>query len=188
MAVPPRLAVDILPLWGWGMGVRPTAAPCTLLPSSISTFRWCWHLPVGALCTCVSVCLGLWVGWRGRCQRKQCVRLCLWFSATGFFSPPPCVFFSPLRACLSRARCLLLVRLPAPPQSGISVSDELLALFETVKMASAHKYIIFSLKKVDAKTFDWSIDYRSEPCADMSQNQVRTRARGSSSFPSVNVR
>jgi hypothetical protein len=52
------------------------------------------------------------------------------------------------------------------------VSDELLALFEQVKLRNAHKYIIFSLKKLDAKNFDWQIDHRADPCADMSQNQV----------------
>jgi hypothetical protein len=58
-------------------------------------------------------------------------------------------------------------------QSGIAVSDALIALHEQVKLRNAHKYIIFSLKKIDAKNFDWSIDFTAEPCADMSQNEVR---------------
>ncbi len=53
------------------------------------------------------------------------------------------------------------------------MTEELLALFEQVKLRHAHKYIVFSLKRVDAKTFEWSIDHRSDPCDDIAQNQVR---------------
>jgi hypothetical protein len=59
-------------------------------------------------------------------------------------------------------------------QSGIAVSDELLALYEQVKLRKAHKYIIFSLKKTDAagRTYDWSIDYTAPPNEDIPSNQV----------------
>lgn len=59
-------------------------------------------------------------------------------------------------------------------QSGIAVSDELLALYEQVKLRKAHKYIIFSLKKTDAagRTYEWSIDYTAAPNEDIAANQV----------------
>ena len=41
----------------------------------------------------------------------------------------------------------LRVRSPLPlPQSGIDISEELLALFEDVKLRHKHKYFVFSLK------------------------------------------
>jgi hypothetical protein len=50
------------------------------------------------------------------------------------------------------------------------VSEELLALFEDVKLRHKHKYFIFSLAqtgKVGTKaTFGWSIDAKAEPVAD----------------------
>jgi hypothetical protein len=55
-------------------------------------------------------------------------------------------------------------------QSGIDVSDELLALYEEVKLRHKHKYFIFSLKqtgKVGTKTtWDWSIDAKADPVPD----------------------
>lgn len=55
-------------------------------------------------------------------------------------------------------------------QSGITVSDELLSLFEEVKLRHKHKYFIFSLKQTGAvgtkTTFDWSIDFKADPVAD----------------------
>jgi len=54
--------------------------------------------------------------------------------------------------------------------SGIDISEELLGLFEEVKLRHKHKFIIFSLKqtgKVGTKiTFDWSIDTKADPVAD----------------------
>ena len=57
--------------------------------------------------------------------------------------------------------------------SGISVSDELLELYNSVKLRDAHKYIIFSLKKTDdsGKTYDWSIDQRSDADSDVAHNK-----------------
>jgi hypothetical protein len=55
-------------------------------------------------------------------------------------------------------------------QSGIDVSDELLALYEEVKLRHKHKYLIFSLKqtgKVGNKTtWDWSIDKKGDAVPD----------------------
>jgi cofilin len=62
--------------------------------------------------------------------------------------------------------------IPLPPraQSGIDVSDELITLYEDVKLRKKHKYFVFSLKKtgqVGVKaTFDWSIDHKAEPASD----------------------
>lgn len=54
----------------------------------------------------------------------------------------------------------------------MTVSDELLALYESVKIKKAHKFIAFSLKE-DAekstkvsKVYNWSIDERAPPTPD----------------------
>lgn len=47
------------------------------------------------------------------------------------------------------------------------MSDELLALYEDVKLRHKHKYFIFSLKSTGSvggkATFDWSIDHKADP-------------------------
>ena len=65
---------------------------------------------------------------------------------------------------------------PSPPLSlprqatGISISDELLSLYEEVKLRHKHKYFSFSLQKtgqVGVKvTYDWRIDSKAEPSPD----------------------
>lgn len=66
--------------------------------------------------------------------------------------------------------------MPARPQSGITVSDELIALYESVKIRKTHKYILFSLQKADAagKSYNWSIDVTADPVAatDADANKV----------------
>ena len=51
--------------------------------------------------------------------------------------------------------------------SGIDLSDELLELYNEVKLRSKHKYIIFSLKALAKKktkvTYGWSIDVKADP-------------------------
>lgn len=55
-------------------------------------------------------------------------------------------------------------------QSGIDVSDELLALYEEVKLRHKFKYFVFSLTKtgqVGVKaTYDWAIDAKVDPVPD----------------------
>ena len=54
--------------------------------------------------------------------------------------------------------------------TGISISDELLSLYEEVKLRHKHKYFSFSLQKtgqVGVKvTYDWRIDSKAEPSPD----------------------
>eukprot|EP00929_Paragymnodinium_shiwhaense_P042677 TRINITY_DN22048_c0_g2_i1.p2 TRINITY_DN22048_c0_g2~~TRINITY_DN22048_c0_g2_i1.p2 ORF type:complete len:149 (-),score=57.21 TRINITY_DN22048_c0_g2_i1:138-584(-) len=59
--------------------------------------------------------------------------------------------------------------------SGISVSDELLALYNSVKLDQKHKYVIFSLAPVDAakKTYDWQIDEAADPEPDFDKNEEK---------------
>eukprot|EP00353_Schmidingerella_taraikaensis_P008670 CAMPEP_0185580298 /NCGR_PEP_ID=MMETSP0434-20130131/16056_1 /TAXON_ID=626734 ORGANISM="Favella taraikaensis, Strain Fe Narragansett Bay" /NCGR_SAMPLE_ID=MMETSP0434 /ASSEMBLY_ACC=CAM_ASM_000379 /LENGTH=147 /DNA_ID=CAMNT_0028198523 /DNA_START=27 /DNA_END=470 /DNA_ORIENTATION=+ len=66
--------------------------------------------------------------------------------------------------------------------SGISVSDELLELYEQVKLRDAHKYILFSLKKQDdaGRTFDWAIDHRADKDTDIGNNKTHWDAMVSS--------
>lgn len=63
-------------------------------------------------------------------------------------------------------------------QSGISVSDELLSVYESMKLRNTNKYIRFSLTKTDAagKTYDWSIDEQADPCDDVAKNQEQFNA------------
>lgn len=71
--------------------------------------------------------------------------------------------------------CLCLCR--ARAQSGISVSDALLELYEQVKLRKAHKFVVFSLKKTDTtgRTYEWQIDYTAPPNDDIGANKVRHR-------------
>ncbi len=66
-------------------------------------------------------------------------------------------------------------RLPPPPQSGIDVSDELLALYDQVKLKKAHKYITFALAKTGEAAgkavYGWQILERAAPQSD-DQNQA----------------
>ena len=67
-------------------------------------------------------------------------------------------------------------------QSGISVSDELLGLYEEIKLRHKHKYVIFSLKpsgSVGGKaSFDWSIDFKAEPVPDDKNKDAFTEMVG----------
>jgi cofilin len=55
-------------------------------------------------------------------------------------------------------------------QSGISVSDELLALYEDVKLRHKHKFFMFSLKAVGKAggkdVYDWNIDSKAAKVED----------------------
>lgn len=55
-------------------------------------------------------------------------------------------------------------------QSGIDISDELLGLYEDVKLRRKFKYFTFSLTKtgqVGVKaTYDWRIDAKADPVSD----------------------
>lgn len=65
-------------------------------------------------------------------------------------------------------------RLPPPLQfrlqSGIDISDELLGLYEEVKLRHKHKYFIFSLKQMGSEgnktVWGWEINHKSEPVSD----------------------
>ena len=63
-------------------------------------------------------------------------------------------------------------------QSGITVTEELLDVYGDVKLRHMHKFIIFSLKKVDAagKTYTWSIDHKADPVPDIAANKVRAHS------------
>jgi len=54
--------------------------------------------------------------------------------------------------------------------SGIAVSDELLSLYEDIKLRHKHKFVIFSLKQTGVvagkASYDWSIDHLAPPAAD----------------------
>ena len=58
----------------------------------------------------------------------------------------------------------------APPQSGIDISDELLALYEEVKLRHKHKYFIFSLKQTGLEgnktVWGWEINAKADPVTD----------------------
>jgi len=71
-------------------------------------------------------------------------------------------------------------RPPSPPppssrQSGIDVSDELLALYDQLKLKKAHKYITFALAKTGEAAgkavYGWEILERAAPQPD-EQNQA----------------
>lgn len=51
--------------------------------------------------------------------------------------------------------------------SGIDVSDELLELYNDIKLKSTYKYIVFSLKEIGRQgnkiTYGWSIDEKASP-------------------------
>ena len=51
--------------------------------------------------------------------------------------------------------------------SGIDVSDELLSLYNEIKLKSSYKYLIFSLKQTGKEgkkiTYGWSIDEKASP-------------------------
>jgi hypothetical protein len=64
---------------------------------------------------------------------------------------------------------------PPPPaprraQSGIDVSDELLSLYEEVKLRHKHKYFVFSLKQTGGSatktTWDWEINTKADHVSD----------------------
>ena len=61
-------------------------------------------------------------------------------------------------------------RSPSPAQSGIDVSDELLALYDQVKLKKAHKFIVFALAKTGTAAgkdvYGWNILERSGPQPD----------------------
>ena len=70
---------------------------------------------------------------------------------------------------------------PSPPprrarQSGIDISDELLALYDALKLKKAHKYIIFTLEKTGTAAgkdvFGWNIKERGEPSPDEANAEV----------------
>lgn len=67
---------------------------------------------------------------------------------------------------------LALIELCAPHvlQSGIAVSDELLSLYEDIKLRHKNKFVIFSLKQTGTvagkAAFDWSIDHKADPVSD----------------------
>jgi hypothetical protein len=78
------------------------------------------------------------------------------------------------RASLERPRLAPPAPLNTLPrsraQSGIDVSDELLALYEEVKLRHKHKYFIFSLKQTGAEgnktVWGWQIDHKSDAVPD----------------------
>ena len=80
--------------------------------------------------------------------------------------PPPRPPSSPPRAPHTRPP----PRPSSPPQSGIDVSDELITLYEDVKLRHKHKYFIFSLKQVGTEAgktvWGWEVNFKSEPVAD----------------------
>ena len=59
---------------------------------------------------------------------------------------------------------------PTYPQSGIDVSDEILSLYEDVKLRHKHKYFTFSLKPsggtVTKSTWDWNINDKADAVPD----------------------
>ena len=64
-----------------------------------------------------------------------------------------------------------LPSLPPPlPQSGIDVTDELLNLYEEVKLRHKHKYFVFSLKQTGGSatktTWDWEVNHKAGAVAD----------------------
>ena len=70
--------------------------------------------------------------------------------------------------------------MPPPPtlaaQSGIDISDELLALYDALKLKKAHKYIIFTLEKTGTAAgkdvFGWNIKERGEASPDEANAEV----------------
>ena len=61
-------------------------------------------------------------------------------------------------------------RIPFCAQTGIAVSDDLLKLYDDVKLRHKHKYVIFSLKEAGREgskiKYDWSIDDAADPVTD----------------------
>ena len=90
----------------------------------------------------------------------------------------------PLARCahlpLAAALCLRAAPpLPCPLlrlQSGIDISDELLKLYDSLKLKKAHKYITFTLEKTGTAAgkdvYGWSIKERGEPSPDDTNAEV----------------
>jgi hypothetical protein len=61
-------------------------------------------------------------------------------------------------------------------QSGIDISDELLSLYDQVKLKHANKWFSFSLQKSGQtgvkSNFEWRIDNKVEPCSDDKNEEV----------------
>ena len=68
---------------------------------------------------------------------------------------------------LSRVPLPLLL---TPLQSGIDVTDELLNLYEEVKLRHKHKYFVFSLKQTGGSatktTWDWEVNHKADAVSD----------------------
>ena len=77
-----------------------------------------------------------------------------------------------MRACavqpLHTAFCTR--RYPSLMQSGIDVSDEILNLYEDIKLRHKYKYFTFSLKQTGGTatktTWDWDINEKADAVAD----------------------